>query len=88
MDNYTDWANVNGSYPITVNPTTKLYVPASCCDDNANIAASNVTLCRTNPGDFELKGCFTKFEESIDKNSKNILIVGVTIVVIMVSIVN
>jgi hypothetical protein len=85
VDSYTDWEN-NGTYPIEVSVTTKFYVPASCCEDNAGV--NNTYACRTNPAAYEdaLVGCFKEFENIIDENSKNILAVGVAIVVIMVSL--
>lgn len=42
-------------------------------------------MCRKNPFDYNMVGCFDEIRDTFDSNKNNILIVGVTIVVIMVT---
>lgn len=59
-------------------------MPKSCCEEHDGI--TDVDECQKDPEKFieQSPGCLQKFKDSIESNSKNILAVGVTIVVIMV----
>jgi len=65
-------------YPLDSND--KIVVPESCC---LHVDSTKLNDCRQNPGDYNLTGCFDKFEDLIKDNKKSVLAVGVTIVVIM-----
>lgn len=66
-------------------PTSEGYrVPGSCCTalfDRDN--TTGIEMCRKNPFDYNMVGCFDEIRDTFDSNKNNILIVGVTIVVIM-----
>merc|ERR1712001_19321 len=72
---FNSWTEY-GPYPIDDSK-----VPESCCmnlDDSTKLQD-----CRKNPFNYNLTGCFDKFEDLINNNKKSVLAVGVTIVVIM-----
>jgi len=72
---FNSWTEY-GPYPIDDSK-----VPESCCmnlDDSTKLQD-----CRKNPFNYNLTGCFDKFEDLINDNKKSVLAVGVTIVIIM-----
>jgi hypothetical protein len=73
------WTKENpGQYPTAA----EFRVPASCC---TQFVSADQSKCRKTPFAYNLTGCFDQFETLLDKNKNNVLAVGVTIVVVMVS---
>ena len=76
VGNFSDWVNKG---PYGKDPVADKYVPDSCCEGQ-----EDVEKCTKDKDGPKIPGCFEKFKDAIEDNSRNILAVGVTVVVVMV----